>query len=163
MRMNTADIDLLLDRISYNPESGLFLVKSSGRRAFATRHREGYLAGRFMGVLFLAHRVAWAMHHKRWPKRQIDHINGVRDDNRIANLRDVSHIENHRNCRPWNPQKSQCPPGVYKNHGKYSARIKVNYVTHYLGSFATEEQAHAAYLRAKEQHGFHRNHGKVLP
>lgn len=50
----------------------------------------------------LAHRAAWALMHGHWPAQSIDHINHDRRDNRLANLRDVSHLENMRN-RAWRP------------------------------------------------------------
>lgn len=49
------------------------------------------------GVCFLEHRVVWAMHNNAWPKYEIDHINRVRNDNRIENLRCVTHVQNQAN------------------------------------------------------------------
>jgi len=55
--------------------------------------------GTFMRKTYAAHRVAWFLHHGAWPMGEIDHINGNAQDNRIANLRDVTHKENTRNMK----------------------------------------------------------------
>ena len=50
-------------------------------------------------VTVSTHRLIWALQTGEWPKQQIDHINGVKDDMRFSNLRDVSAKINHRNYR----------------------------------------------------------------
>jgi HNH endonuclease len=79
-------------------------------RRFAGRvagrvHRTGYLVVTitFQAKAYkvLAHRIVWALHYGAWPTQYIDHINRVRLDNRIANLRDVSRLENARNSCRW--------------------------------------------------------------
>lgn len=171
MRVNTVDISLLRSAVIYDPETGLFTWRArpanpqwtgryAGRPAFAAPHNQGYLKGSLGGVSLLAHRAAWALYYGDWPKDQIDHINGVRSDNRIVNLRDVTHKENHKNCRPWQSKKSKLLPGVFANHGKFSSRIRVNRKTYHLGTFNSEEEAHQAYQNAKSRFGFHPNHAK---
>jgi hypothetical protein len=54
---------------------------------------------RLHGKVRLGPRLAWLLHFGRWPSEFIDHINGDRADNRIANLRDVPHAANMRNRR----------------------------------------------------------------
>lgn len=89
------------------------------------------------------HQFAWY-----WVKKecvnQIDHINGVRDDNRIINLRSVNQQQNN-----WNRTKAK---GYhwYKRDNKWMSKIKINYKTIYLGLFNTEEEARQAYLNAKQ-------------
>lgn len=78
-------------------------------------------------------------------KIQVDHINGIRNDNRLENLRLVTCQQNHFNRTKargysWN-----------KQHRKWQAKIKINGKTQHLGYFDTEESAHNAYLEAKEQ------------
>lgn len=72
----------------------------AGMSAFISVKDNGYLYGRMFDRNFYAHRVAWAHHHGEWPEHEVDHINGVRTDNRIINLRSVTHSENIRNSRP---------------------------------------------------------------
>ena len=50
------------------------------------------------GRQYLQHRVAWALHYGEWPASFIDHINHIRDDNRIHNLRVVTRAENNSNA-----------------------------------------------------------------
>lgn len=80
--------------------------RRAGKPAGITKHAHGYLGMRLLGRHYFAHRVAWAHVHGEWPQGEIDHVNGNRDDNRIANLRDVGRITNMRNRRVWLPSKS---------------------------------------------------------
>lgn len=90
-----------------------------------------------------AHRFAWYCINKKCGN-VIDHINGIRDDNRICNLREITNQQNHFN-RPnakgyyWN-----------KNRNKWHATIEINYQKKHLGVFNTEQEARNAYLAAKE-------------
>ena len=96
--------DLLIETLDYWPLFGFFLWKT-GRRA---GHKVGtgmydpciiespgmYLSCRLYGKHYALHRLAWFHYYGSWPVHEIDHINGVRSDNRIVNLRDVPHREN---------------------------------------------------------------------
>jgi hypothetical protein len=73
----------------------------------------------------------------------IDHINGVKTDNRVDNLRIVTQQKNCENRRS---------KGYHKIGKKWRAQIKVNKKKHHLGYFDTEQEAHAAYLDAKAIH-----------
>jgi hypothetical protein len=61
--------------------------------------RSGYAVVRVLYKGLLVHRAVWAMHHGRWPEGMIDHINGIKTDNRIANLREATPTTNSRNAR----------------------------------------------------------------
>ena len=71
-----------------------------------------------MGVRLMAHRVAWAIYYGVWPTGMIDHINGDGLDNRICNLRDVTHKENARNSRRKATNKSGCSGVMRDKHKK---------------------------------------------
>ena len=137
-------------------------TRYAGRETFANTNRYGYLKGKILRITCLAHRVAWALYHGEWPSGQIDHINGVRTDNRISNLRCVSHTENQRNQKRSRRNTSGCT-GVFwhSRTSKWCARIGVNSRSIDLGLFENKEAAIAARKAAERQYGFHPNHGEV--
>jgi hypothetical protein len=92
--------------------------------------------------LLKAHRVAFAMTHGRWPGK-LDHRNRITSDNRIVNLREVTHAQNMQNMEG-------CGFKPYSNG--YRARIVVNGREKHLGCFRTKEEARRVYLAAKEQY-----------
>lgn len=108
----------------------------------------GYVRVVVDGTRLWLHRVVWAMHHQQWPEGEIDHINGIRHDNRIENLRCVSPAINQQNQRAAR-NNAVGLLGVVMKRGKFSARIKTAGRTRYLGSFDDAETAHAAYVEAK--------------
>ena len=121
----------------------------------------GYLQFMYQRKTYKVHRIIWCMVHGSIPEgMQIDHINGVRDDNRIDNLRLVTRVVNNRNRK----QGSNNTSGVNgvswaKRDGKWLAHITLNGMTKYLGYFATLEEAKAARLSAQAGHGFTNRHG----
>nr|WP_175479900.1 HNH endonuclease signature motif containing protein [Paracoccus homiensis] len=107
-----------------------------------------------------AHRVAWAVIHGRWPNGEIDHINGDRSDNRLANLREVTKRENHRNMAIRSDNTSGVT-GVYwaREKGKWAAYIKADKMVA-LGRYDTFAEAVAARRAAEKVLGYHPNHGR---
>lgn len=146
--------ELLRSLFLYDPVTGRLCHKANRRRvkagsyADSTRRADGYhqVALRLDGKQYQlkAHRVAWILEHGAIPDGlQVDHINGIRDDNRLCNLRLVTQRENDQNRRKargygWN-----------KGCSKWEAYIRVDGVRHHLGLFTTEVAARAAYLKAK--------------
>lgn len=107
----------------------------------------------------LAHRLAWRIYHGTWPERDLDHINGVRHDNRISNLRLATPSENSANCKIYKTN-SVGYKGVRKSYnGGYIARVQHNNKRHYLGIFDTAEDAYKAYKSASKtlRGEFHRD------
>jgi hypothetical protein len=102
--------------------------------------------------LHLAHRLAWLHFYGEGPRHQIDHINGDKLDNRIANLRDVPHQINQQNRRRvLSTNKSSGLIGAHRHRSRWQSRIRTcgRYV--FLGVFDTPEAAHAAYVEAKRR------------
>jgi hypothetical protein len=66
----------------------------------------GYRVVSVNQVHYLAHRVAWAMMTGEWPREEIDHINGCREDNRWCNLRAATRTQNARNIVMMNTNTS---------------------------------------------------------
>src|SRR5690606_29052356 len=107
----------LKELVSYDPKSGKFFWLDRAREEFSTSQAYGVFISQYLGreaggkqgggylrfsvdgKHYLAHRLAWLYVHGKWPSDQIDHINGDRSDNRIDNLRDVTHAENRRNTK----------------------------------------------------------------
>ena len=139
----------------YNPETGEFIrrVARGGERRGArvkTLTDKGYLRIGIDGADYRAHRVAWLYVHGEWPADQLDHINGKRSDNRIANLRLASHAENSRN-RYRSRNNTSGYKGVDFNRGRWRALIGTGGKNLHLGYFSSAAEAHAAYCRAAQE------------
>ena len=113
------------------------------------------------GKKYLAHRLIWLYANGKFPDNTIDHINGNPSDNRIENLRDVTHQENHKNKCTYRTNTSG-HIGVSWHIGtqKWCARIEVNGKRKHLGYFNVLEDAVAARQAASVKHGYHKNHGR---
>jgi len=137
-------------------------AKHAGNLALNGVEAEGYKAGRVLGCTFKAHRVIWAMVHDEWPKGEIDHINGVRDDNRLINLRLVTQRENTLN-RARRSDNASGVTGVCwdKKSKKWRATIGVLGSLKYLGLFETIQEAAEVRRQAEQNAGFHPNHGRA--
>lgn len=111
------------------------------------------------GRAVLAHRIAWMYTYGEWPN-VTDHINGIRDDNRLINLRSVTQAENARNQARSKTNKSGVT-GVRWFCSKWYARISFNGKEEHLGLFDNKEEAIAARKAAEARLGFHPNHGRA--
>lgn len=101
------------------------------------------------GRQYLAHRLIWWLHYGVWPA-YIDHVNGNRADNRIANLREATGTQNLYNRGAMSNNKCGLKGACFRaKTNLWRAQICVNGVDIHLGSgFHTAEEAHAAYCRA---------------
>jgi len=145
----------------YDETTGLFTWKKQngsgkgveGKKA-GYKGSDGYIRLRIDFKYCNAHRLAWLYVHGVTPNGFIDHINGIRSDNRMVNLRDVSHSMNLQNRRV--SQKNNKSSGLlgvsFENSlNKFRARISINGKQKHLGLFDTKEEAHQAYLIAKRE------------
>jgi len=143
-------LEQLQQYLSYNPDTGVFTWKRStrGRRAgdIAGTNHNGYLVIYLEGKRYALHRVAWLFITGAWPQQEIDHINGIRNDNRASNLRDVSHAENLQGARTLSPRNKTGHTGVSwsKQKNCYTATIMRNGKAKFLGCFDKLEDAVAA-------------------
>ena len=150
--MSKNDSSLTCERLKevlhYSPETGEFQwkVKPSKNRTtgctVGTKAKSGYLAICIDYRIHLAHRLAWLYVTGFYPSHNIDHIDGDKLNNRFSNLRDVPQQINLQNQRGSGL-------GTSLKKGKYRANIGLNGVTYHLGTFATQDEAHDAYLSAK--------------
>ncbi len=159
------DVASLKKQVSYDPTTGAltWLVgRFMGKPAFNCPDA-GYLTGKFQQVKIRAHQAAWAIHYGIWPTFSIDHDDGVRSNNRIANLVKATGSINQKNKAPYS-KKSKLPTGVsfdQKAKSKpYRARIGDNYQYRLIGSFDTAQAAHQAYLTEAVKLGYSKRHGR---
>ena len=133
---------------SYDPETGVFkwVRADKAGKPCGGNCAHGYHQITVDCTRYRAHRVAWAWVHGEEPD-VVDHINGDRTDNRIANLRAASRYGNARNSGPKS-NSSQPFKGVRRERGAWSASIKVGRSPVYLGRFATALEAALAYDEA---------------
>jgi hypothetical protein len=101
--------------------------------------------------MYLEHRVIWLWVTGEWPLHGIDHIDGVKDNNRWANLRDVSPSVNSQNTKRAKAGSSTGLLGVTRMGSRFQAKIMTRGKMAYLGTFATGQLAHEAYLAAKRE------------
>ncbi len=154
--MNAADIRKIL---AYNADTGVFTwAIKTGKKPMVgaiagSTTANGYTRIRIYKKLYLAHRLAWLYVYGRTPKAEIDHVNQIKSDNRISNLREASSAQNKQN------RKTQLGPSKYRGvtwlvaNQKWRASIGHNYKNVYIGLFDTAEEASAAYCaRAAELH-----------
>ena len=115
--------------------------------------KNGYRTISIKSKLYYEHRLVWLYHYNKWPSDRIDHINGIRDDNRIANLRNVTPGENTQNQRAPRSDNTSGYLGVSfsKAAGKWVAGIGVGRKRIHLGCFDCPETAHLAYIKAKRE------------
>lgn len=110
---------------------------------------EGYRTVRLLGKNHRAHRLVWLYVHGALPDGEIDHIDGDKANNRLTNLRVVSHGQNRQNQPKAYRNNRSGLLGAHENKGAWSAVIQHDGRRVHLGRFASAEAAHAAYLIAK--------------
>jgi len=112
-----------------------------------TRHSKGYVAIKLKGRVYKAHRLIYIWHYGALSGDvHIDHINGIRDDNRIENLRAVTPTQNQ-----WN-RHHMVKGYTQTRSGRFQVRISVNGEEKHIGMVDSEEEATAMYLKAKEKY-----------
>jgi hypothetical protein len=149
----------LKQSLSYNPETGIFhwikstssLIKINDIAGCITGH--GYIFIGVSGKRYYAHRLAWLYIHGNFPPEQIDHINNIRNDNRLSNLRLATNQENSLNsCMKSNNKSGYKGVSFDSQRGLWVARISFNGIYKYIGRFRTAKQASIAYDECAEKH-----------
>ena len=163
--------------LQYNPLTGTFFRLERPKEDFASEqswkvhkychsgkltgclHRLGYITISIGANQYKAHRLAFLYMTGRHPKDGIDHINGVRDDNRWCNLREASQQDNCKNISVRKNSKSGVV-GVTPAGNKWTARIQTPKGCKNLGNYSTIEEAAQVRKEAEVLYGYHENHGK---
>lgn len=160
--------DFIKENLQYSEFIGDIIWKKDQERRKAGQSPEGLdsngynrmtlgtdFEGKKVKAFFRSHRVAWFLKTGQWPLDQIDHKNGIKDDNRWSNLRAANNAQNQANGKLPKSNTSGFK-GVYHRFGAtknpYEASVRVNGKLIHLGSFPTPERAHAAYVEAAEKY-----------
>lgn len=88
--------EYIFKNFSYNPLTGK-ITRNDRKNSNGSFDKDGYLIIKIKGKQFKAHRLAFLLYYGYFPKKEIDHINRIRTDNRILNLREVTRLENIKN------------------------------------------------------------------
>ena len=149
-------------RLNYDPATGRLTWKKLRNTLRIGEEAKsldvaGYVQVNISGTLVKGHRLAWLLHYGAWPDGDIDHINGVRNDNRISNLRCVSPKVNCQNQRVGSRPSVTGLIGVHLQgrgsaNKRYRAKIWVDGRQIHLGGYTTPDEAHAAYVLAKRKY-----------
>jgi hypothetical protein len=128
---------------------GALIRKTTGKRGYT--RPDGYVYVRLLGRSFGEHRLVHLLFSGEWPY-QVDHVNGVRNDNRPENLRSASHAQNCMNRKPMGTSSKGCY--WQPKHQRWIAQIGVSGKRKTIGYYSTESEAAAAYANAAaELHG----------
>lgn len=158
----TASVDIVRDKLNYDPATGQFTWKWSSRKPAVVGKEAGWIdrAGHRVieieGNRYKAGRLAWLLVTGTWPELEIDHINRDASDNRIENLRQASRTMN--NVNRVRRRKYDLPRGVDHNKNGFLARLRVAGKVYCLGTYPTPEEASAVYLAAARK-----AYGEFLP
>lgn len=160
---NDVTSDYVKTLMTYDAETGQFFRLDGVKQPSQKPNSGGYLRIRIDAVSYKAHRLAWLYHYGEWPEGELDHINGIRTDNRVANLRDVPHVENQRNMkrhREGRKPRVRILKGARRRGTGSISPVKggtrwiAKYKRIYLGFFASPEAAEEAianYLNTLER------------
>jgi hypothetical protein len=155
MATDTVTQARLKELVSYDPLTGVFTWNVAPKYGhvgdvFGSQAPDGYLLGKLDKRSYRVHRLAWLYMTGQWPVHQVDHINHVRNDNRIANLRDVTSAQNHHNRRRATHSSSgSLGVGWHKRDKIWQAHIERAGVRLHLGYFSDLDDALAARKNAE--------------
>lgn len=160
--------EMLKNNLHYDPATGIFtrLTSCSNRvkvgDVAGSLRRDGYTCITVNKKSYQTHRLAWLYVYGELPTDDIDHINQIKNDNRISNLRYVSHAENLKNASRRNDNTSGFTGVCWdKAICKWRAQIRINRKLVHLGMFNDKFEAICARMSANSKYGFHENHGRT--
>lgn len=160
-------IKTLKELLDYDCESGNLIWKVKLNRSIKVGSVAGtinkynkYVIVTINKKKYMAHRIIWAINYGYWPKKEIDHIDHSRSNNKLINLREVTPKENQRNTSLYcNSKSGVMGVNFTKATSRWSVFIKPHDKNLYLGSFDDKFDAICARKSAEHKYGFHKNHG----
>ena len=157
----------LKNLFKYDAETGLLYwkVRTSlntkvGKVAGTHNHWSNYIYIKIDNKIYPAHKLVWLYHHGAYPSGCIDHVNGIRNDNRIDNLRHATRAQNSQNMRMFKSNTSGVKVVDWqKCSQRWRVRLQVNHNRINIGSFDCLELAElvANEARAKYHKEFARD------
>lgn len=163
----TSNFGFLFEYLRYNETKGEFTwIKRPNKNIHlhtraGTKNSAGYRVISLFGKRYLEHRLAWFFVHGEMPEHEIDHINQIRDDNRISNLRQVTRSENQRNKTRKDSRVDEIGIWWCRRRKRYIAEITLNGKKVYQKSFKDIDEAIQQRKAKALELGFHDNHGKT--
>lgn len=160
--LNFLSIKDILELVNYDSSTGSFhSAKNTHIRKKGEvigSNNNGYIRIFLSGRYFPAHRLAWIIHYGAEPNGLIDHINGVKNDNRISNLREVDVSQNAINSKIKSDNKSGCKAVFWnKRKSRWYVTPRLDGKKIYLGSFINKQDAINAYCEfSRKHHGEYR-------
>jgi len=155
-------LKVAIESLAYDKETGnltwtkpIGFKKSVIGQIAGSVDSRGYRSVYLKGFNFRAHLLCWILAYGVKPTKEIDHINGIKDDNRLNNLREATRSENCINRKLFSNNKSGFKGVHWREHAqRFTANIYKNKKRISLGYFDTAEKAHDAYLKAAHEiHG----------
>ena len=156
---------LVKSLFDYDSNTGIFTRKvtvannAKAGQILNTMGTDGYLRTSINRKPFKVHRLAWLYIYGELPTYTIDHINRIRDDNRIENLRDCKFSENSQN-KKFYINNTTGYKGVVKKGNRFAAQITACGKVKHLGYFSKAEDAHKAYCDAAVKLHTHNEYAK---
>ena len=131
----------------YNPITGELISRRTNKPI--GWQDDGYLHATLQNKDYRLHRLIWMYLHDRWPTEMIDHINGIKTDNRMCNLREVTAKQNAENRNKVNAISGL--KGVFPaSNNRWKAAIGHKGQTINLGIFNSKEEAYDIYCKASK-------------
>lgn len=170
--------EVLRRLFEYDPKTGSLTHKVRDESEFGSRrvqrlwntqnagkvagyvNSNGYRMVRIFGTRYFAHRAIWKLNFGYEPE-VIDHIDGNSENNRLANLRSCSFVDNTKNKAMPSNNTSGCI-GVHwcRTRKKWLSYIRVGDKHKFLGYYSEFDDAVASRHAGEKKYGFHKNHGR---
>lgn len=163
---NKATQETWREYLDYDPNTGhLTWIKKPNKRVLignraGNLRKDGYRAIYFKSKAYQEHHVVWCWYYGDYPPEQLDHINHVRDDNRISNLRAVTKAENARNRTRRESRVNEVGVWWCRKRYKYVAEITVQGKKVFQRTYDDIETAIQERKAKAIELGFHENHGQ---